>query len=231
MMRSRQNVGEGLLAAITKFREAFQYALNSGYTGLVQSALVEPNSTGADDVVKFLFVHNPISHSFSREQPNRLEVLFFISPQLVSDTSHIICELYLDFDDGEKSFRKKDNGVMREKILEFEEARLDAMLKGDAGRLEKLMAEGSLYIHSAGGVDSKEVFVEKVRTADLDYKSIENSVEQVNEIEDLFLITGILDISVLRSGVPAEIHIRYLTVWRGGDAPQFISFQATPVAQ
>ncbi len=120
---------------------------------------------------------------------------------------------------------------MKDQILELEQKRLDAMLDGDVETLDALMAEGSLYIHTSGGVDTKEIFVEKVRTSELDYKSIVNSVEQVSEVGDVCLITGVLDIALLRAGVPAEIHIRYLTTWKTGNSPQFLSFQATPLPQ
>lgn len=117
----------------------------------------------------------------------------------------------------------------REQVLELEEQRLKAMLEADGDTLESMMADGSLYVHSSGGVDSKQEFVEKVRTGALDYKAIENEVEEVSEIAEVALITGVLDISLDRDGVPAEIHIRYLTVWRMGSNPQMLSFQATPM--
>ncbi len=119
----------------------------------------------------------------------------------------------------------------REQVLGLEEQRLEAMLEADGDTLKSLMADGSLYIHSAGGVDTREVFIDKVRTGALDYKSIENSVDDVCEIDDVSLIVGVLDIAVHRAGVPAEIHIRYLTVWQMGENPQMLSFQATSMAK
>ena len=117
--------------------------------------------------------------------------------------------------------------TMREQVLELEQSRLKAMLDADADALAGMMAPGALYIHSSGGVDTREVFVEKVRSGELDYKSIENKVENTSQIGSTMLVTGILDISLNRAGVPAEIHIRYLSVWQMGDNPQMLSFQAT----
>ena len=114
-------------------------------------------------------------------------------------------------------------------IRKLEEERLNAMLEGDAATLEELMADGSLYIHTSGEVDTKAIFVEKVRSKTLDYKTIDNQIEQVSIAGDIALICGILDISLLRAGTPASIHIRYLTTWSTGPKPQFISFQATPI--
>ena len=120
--------------------------------------------------------------------------------------------------------------TIAERVTELEENRLQAMLEADADTLDAMMADGALYIHSAGTFDTKAMFVEKVKTGALDYKEIKNDVEQISVIGTVALVTGLLNIALLREGTPAEISIRYLTVWQmDGDQPQMLSFQATPL--
>ena len=56
--------------------------------------------------------------------------------------------------------------MTEQEALDADRKRLDACLAGDAGTLEKLMAPGGLYIHTAGNIDTRDVFIEQVRRSE-----------------------------------------------------------------
>lgn len=121
---------------------------------------------------------------------------------------------------------------LEETAVELDRKRLDALLSADADVLEKLMAPGGLYVHTAGNVDTRDEFIEKVRSRALTYRKIANTIEIVTLSAGTVLITGILDIDVERAGVPASIHIRYCCNWvKSGESMQMVSWQATPLAR
>jgi hypothetical protein len=116
--------------------------------------------------------------------------------------------------------------------VELDRQRLDALLKADCAALERLMAPGGLYIHTAGNIDTRDEFIEKVRNGALTYRRIENKVEAVTEAAGTVLLAGVIDIDVERSGVPASIHVRYCCNWvEAGGSMQMVSWQATPLAR
>lgn len=109
--------------------------------------------------------------------------------------------------------------------------RIQACLGADTAQLERLMAPGGLYIHTAGNIDTRDEFIEKVRSGTLKYQSIDNKVVAADASQGSVVIAGVLNMHVIRSGVPAQIHIRYGCVWVVAEAgPQMVLWQATPLA-
>lgn len=122
--------------------------------------------------------------------------------------------------------------MTEQEALDADRKRLDACLAGDAATLEQLMAPGGLYIHTAGNIDTRDVFIEKVRSGALVYRRIDNRVETVTSALGALIIAGVLDMDVERAGVPANVHIRYSCVWIATPSgPQMVNWQATPLAR
>ena len=120
----------------------------------------------------------------------------------------------------------------KELAVELDRQRLDALLGADCMALERLMAPGGLYIHTAGNIDTRDEFIEKVRNGALTYRKIANRIETITEAAGTVLLAGVVDIDVERSGVPASIHIRYCCNWvEAGGSMQMVSWQATPLAR
>ncbi|NTB94898.1 nuclear transport factor 2 family protein [Agrobacterium tumefaciens] len=114
--------------------------------------------------------------------------------------------------------------------LEADQERLEACIASDITALKALMSDNCLYIHTAGNVDNKSTFIDKVETGALRYHRIENTVEYTIEHERAVAISGILDMDLQRAGVPASVHIRYCCVWVDTDqGPRMITWQSTPL--
>ncbi|MCK1420195.1 nuclear transport factor 2 family protein [Bradyrhizobium sp. CW12] len=115
--------------------------------------------------------------------------------------------------------------------VEADRRRLAACLAGDTSELRKLMAPGGVYIHTAGNIDTRDEFIEKVRTRQLVYRRIENKTDLITSGYGVVLICGTLDMDVVRSGTLASIFIRYCCTWATTAAePQMLSWQSTPLA-
>ncbi len=118
-----------------------------------------------------------------------------------------------------------------DEALEADRRRLDACLAADIPVLEELMAEDCLYIHTAGNIDSKYEFVEKVKTGMLRYMRIGNNIERSGACGETVAIAGILEMDLYRGDVPASIRIRYCCTWVStASGPRMLTWQSTPLA-
>lgn len=116
--------------------------------------------------------------------------------------------------------------------IEADRRRLAACLGGDTSALQKLMAPGGVYIHTAGNIDTRDEFIEKVRTGQLVYRRIENNTDLITSACGVVIICGTLDMDVVRSGTLASIFVRYCCTWTTtATESQMISWQSTPLAR
>ncbi len=118
-----------------------------------------------------------------------------------------------------------------EEALSADARRLRACLSSDLRELDTLMADGCLYIHTAGNIDTKAEFMEKVRTGALRYISIDNTVERAAECMGAVAIAGVLAMELYRGPTHASIRIRYCCTWIStSTGPQMLTWQSTALA-
>lgn len=99
-----------------------------------------------------------------------------------------------------------------------EEQRYKAMLQADVPALEKLLADDLVYVHSSGGVESKQQFLATIRSGALKYKKIAPEGVFYRISDSLAVVTGKSSIEVEREGKPQSFRVRFTAVYQKSPA-------------
>jgi ketosteroid isomerase-like protein len=116
----------------------------------------------------------------------------------------------------------------QQEVDKAERDRFAAMVKGDAGALDRLLAPELSYTHSNAQVQDKATFIADIRGRLIRYLSIEPSDVHVIVVGTTALVTGTAALHVLENGNDLSLKIRYTSVQlnRRGEW-QLIGWQAT----
>src|SRR6185295_13338988 len=101
-------------------------------------------------------------------------------------------------------------------IRQLEDRRFKAMIDGDAGALEALLADGLAYTHSYGGTDGKSAYLDGIRSKKWVYRKIERPVENIQVHGDCAIVNGRVRIELLSEGKPKTLNSAYTDVWIKG---------------
>lgn len=116
-------------------------------------------------------------------------------------------------------------------ILALEERRRSAMLASDGGALGALLAPDLRYVHSTGGVETRDTLLTKLAAGEVVYRHLVFDHLAVNCTPDAALVSGEMRAKVQRSEVVRDIASCYLAVWlRRNDTWQLAALQGTPLA-
>lgn len=117
-----------------------------------------------------------------------------------------------------------------QEIQKAEKDRFDAMVKGDAGALEKLLGPELSYTHSNAQVQDRGGFIGDIRSKAIRYLSIEPTDIHVTVFGTTAVVTGAAAVHVMQNGNDLTIKIRYtnMHVNRRGEW-QMVAWQATRV--
>ena len=88
--------------------------------------------------------------------------------------------------------------MSEKEILDLEDKRFGAMIKGDFKALDAMVHEQLLYTHSSGNTDIKPSWLESIKSGRTKYKAVNCSDRKVRLFGDVALITG-------RAAIEAEI--------------------------
>jgi hypothetical protein len=107
-------------------------------------------------------------------------------------------------------------------------ARFTAALAHDVAALDRLLADDLQYCNFLGECESKQHYVDSIKSGALQYKSIEGKVDSVKLFADTAAVTGKVEAAATRNGVARQIRASYLAVmvWRG-DRWQLTSWSTT----
>ncbi|WP_421955148.1 nuclear transport factor 2 family protein [Polaromonas sp.] len=116
-------------------------------------------------------------------------------------------------------------------LLAAEEARRQAMLANDTAKLDALLSDGLVYVHSSGGKDSKQSYLQKISTGVLLYESLEFITPVARVIGMAGLVTAGMRATVSGSNSQRRnIASTYLAVWEHGASGWVLQLvQATPL--
>jgi ketosteroid isomerase-like protein len=108
--------------------------------------------------------------------------------------------------------------------------RFAAMLQNDVEALKPMLADDLLYIHSAAELETREQFLERLRSGSLRYLAIDPSETMVRTYGTVALVTGRAKVRVTSGGADRDIDLRYTSVYRlTGNEWQLVSWQSTRV--
>jgi hypothetical protein len=104
-------------------------------------------------------------------------------------------------------------------LLEAEEARRLAMLDSNTQKLDTLMADSVVYVHSSGIIDDKSAYLQLLSSGTVKYETVAFDRLTIQLIGQVGLITGIMKASLTRAGTRKQIATAYMAVWEhtGGD--------------
>ena len=118
-------------------------------------------------------------------------------------------------------------------LLSLEKARVDTLVKGDLPGLEKFFASDLSYVHSSGALEGRTEFLDKLRTGERKYVSMEHDPGvAVRAYGDVAILTGSTKVQVLIKGQTQNLHLRFTEAWlRHGKQWQVVAWQATKIAE
>lgn len=102
------------------------------------------------------------------------------------------------------------------------------MTSNDVERLAAMFSDDLVYVHTSGTVDSKTSLLDRIRSGDLRYRSIETSDVRPRSYGDTAVITGKAQMVVTAGGSDRHLDIRYTSVCvEHGGRWQLASWQST----
>ena len=101
-------------------------------------------------------------------------------------------------------------------VRKAEEARIAATLKGDVAALSALFADGMTYVHSSAKLETRQEFLDLIKTGFYQYKSIAPREVTVRFYGQTAILAGLADIEVVSGGTPASPKLRFTEVWVKG---------------
>jgi len=109
----------------------------------------------------------------------------------------------------------KDELTSTATVLRLDQARIDAMMAGDAAALGKLMSEELVFVHSDGRTESKHDYVKNLMAGDTQYAAAKIfDVSARSPAADVVIITGAQQMRKRLGTTWSDIKLRYMAVWR-----------------
>ena len=113
-------------------------------------------------------------------------------------------------------------------VLDAEDRRYRAMQEADLATLDAVCADELSYAHSGGARDTKEQYLEKVRSGYYVYRRIDHPVERVAVVGDTAIVVGRMTADLLVDGTPRTIDNLALAVWtRASGAWRLLGYAPT----
>lgn len=120
--------------------------------------------------------------------------------------------------------------LSRSQIDDLEDRRYQAMIDGDTKALDELLSDDVIYTHSNASVDTKVSYLERLRTGELVYHSLEHTTDSVVSRPGVVIIGGTMTGSIHMHGVAKSLNSRVAAVWVAVDGRwRLAAFQPTPV--
>ena len=98
-------------------------------------------------------------------------------------------------------------------ILDLETQRFKVMMEGDIKTLDSLLAPDLSYSHSSGWTQTKDEFIESIRTRELEYKEIKPDAMQVRVYGSTAVVTGRAQVRAKTKGQENAFELRFLDVY------------------
>ena len=118
---------------------------------------------------------------------------------------------------------------MSDELREIETAFYGAMQRGDADAMAQLMADDCTYIHSFGSRDTRDSYIERVRSGFFVYQRVDFTQDKIVMRGDVAIIVGTMTGMVTAGGVERRLNNVRPSVWsKEGGGWKLVLFQPTP---
>jgi ketosteroid isomerase-like protein len=118
----------------------------------------------------------------------------------------------------------------QQEVLAAHEKRRAAMLNGDADTIDSLMTDDFTFTHANAVVETKEQFVDALKTRKLQYKTLTDEDWQVRIKGSTGVVSGTSHIVVDASGTEHDLRVRFTELWvKEDDSWRMMLLHATEV--
>lgn len=108
----------------------------------------------------------------------------------------------------------QQNMAAADDVLKREQQRVDHLVAGKVDEVAALLSPTLTYTHSSATLDTKEQFVESLRTGQVVYKSLKHRDVQVRlPTPDVAILNGLSDVDVVVGGQPQQVPLRFTIVY------------------
>jgi hypothetical protein len=99
-------------------------------------------------------------------------------------------------------------------VRQREQQRVDLLTAGKLDELAAVLSPTLTYSHSNAAIDTKEKFLDSLRSGQTTYKSMKHSDVQVRfPTPDVAILNGITEAEVVTGGKPQQIPLRFTMVY------------------
>ena len=118
--------------------------------------------------------------------------------------------------------------ITAKQISELEARRYQAMTDGDVATLGELFAAGLVYTHSNAEADTRQSYLDKIASGELDYGAVEHPESSILVHGDCALVFGDMRGEVRVGGELRVLNSRALSLWgRENGSWVLLAFQPT----
>ena len=115
-------------------------------------------------------------------------------------------------------------------VLATQAERFRAIVDADAETLDAILAPELIYIHSHGGVDTKDEFIGSLSSGRVDYLEMVPNDVKVRLYEDTAVVTGDISLRVAAGGQEHQVAMRFTEVYvYSDDRWRLVSWQSTGI--
>ena len=113
-------------------------------------------------------------------------------------------------------------------ITQLEQQRIAAMMAADTATLDRILSPDLSYTHSSGKLETKEQFLDGIRTGALKYKTVAPEGLSVRLYDSTAVVTGRCHFQVEAEGRPLDLQVRFTDVYvKRSGAWQLVAWQST----
>ncbi len=117
-----------------------------------------------------------------------------------------------------------------QEVLAAHEERRIATLNGDANTVASMMTDDLTFTHANAVVETKEQFVDALKTGRLQYKTLTDEDRQVRVNGTTGVVFGTVHIIVDASGTEYDLRVLFTELWvKEGDTWKMMLWHATEV--
>ena len=115
-------------------------------------------------------------------------------------------------------------------LLATQTERFRAIVDADLETLDAILAPELIYIHSHGGVDTKDDFIGSLASGRVDYLEMQPRDVQVRLYDETAVVTGDISLHVAAAGQEHKVNMRFTEVYvYSGDRWRLVSWQSTGI--
>lgn len=108
----------------------------------------------------------------------------------------------------------QQNTTAADDLLKREQQRVDYLVAGKLDELAAMLSPTLTYTHSSAALDTKEQFMDSLRSGRLVYKSLKHRDVQVRfPAPDVAVLNGLSDVESVSGGKPQQTPLRFTIVY------------------